>query len=106
MEEMLLGSSGWVAGLVCAFPAETVAIYRYVKAGRIEEATRIYRWFMPLLEFDIQPKLVQYIKLTEERAGVGSEYVRAPRLALVGKERTAALKIIDTALANRPALVA
>ena len=104
MEEMLLGSSGWVAGLVCAFPAETVAIYRYVKAGRIAEATRIYRWFMPLLEFDIQPKLVQYIKLAEERAGVGSEHVRAPRLALVGQERAAALKIIDTALANRPAL--
>lgn len=104
MEEMLLGSSGWIAGLVCAFPAETVAIYRLVRAGRIAEATTVYRWFMPLLEFDIRPKLVQYIKLAEERAGVGSEFVRAPRLALVGKEREAALTIIDTALANRPAL--
>jgi dihydrodipicolinate synthase/N-acetylneuraminate lyase len=104
VEEMLLGSTGWIAGLVCAFPAETVAIYRMVKAGQIAEATRIYRWFMPLLEFDIRPKLVQYIKLTEERAGVGSEHVRAPRLVLIGKEREAALKIIDTALANRPEL--
>lgn len=104
MEEMLLGSQGWIAGLVCAFPAETVAIYRLVKAGRIAEATKIYRWFMPLLEFDIRPKLVQYIKLAEERVGMGSEHVRAPRLPLAGKEREAALKILDTALANRPAL--
>ena len=104
MEEMLLGSQGWIAGLVCAFPAETVAIYRLTKAGRIAEATKIYRWFMPLLEFDIRPKLVQYIKLAEERVGVGSEHVRAPRLPLAGKEREAALKILDTALANRPDL--
>jgi dihydrodipicolinate synthase/N-acetylneuraminate lyase len=104
MEELLLGAVGWVAGLVCAFPAETVAIYRLVKAGRIAEATAIYRWFMPLLEFDIRPKLVQYIKLTEERAGVGSEHVRAPRLKLEGKERAEALKIIETALATRPVL--
>src|SRR6185437_9371366 len=104
MEEMLLGATGWVAGLVCAFPAETVAIYRLVRAGRIAEATGIYRWFMPLLEFDIRPKLVQYIKLAEAQAGVGSEYVRAPRLALAGKERAAALAIIETALASRPAL--
>ena len=104
MEELLLGAVGWVAGLVCAFPAETVAIYRLVRAGRIAEATAIYRWFMPLLEFDIRPKLVQYIKLTEERAGVGTEHVRAPRLKLEGKERAEALKIIDTALATRPGL--
>ncbi len=104
MEEMLLGATGWVAGLVCAFPAETVAIYRLVRAGRIAEATEIYRWFMPLLEFDIRPKLVQYIKLAEAQASVGSEYVRAPRLALAGKERAAALAIIEKALASRPAL--
>jgi dihydrodipicolinate synthase/N-acetylneuraminate lyase len=104
MEEMLLGAQGWIAGLVCAFPAETVAIYRLVKAGQIEEATAIYRWFMPLLEFDIRPKLVQYIKLAETRAGVGNEFVRAPRLKLAGKEREDALKIIETALATRPFL--
>ncbi|MDQ2863387.1 MAG: dihydrodipicolinate synthase family protein, partial [Bacteroidota bacterium] len=82
MEELCLGADGWVAGLVCAFPKETVAIYRLVKAGRIEEATKIYRWFMPLLELDIHPKLVQYIKIAEEKEGIGSEAVRAPRLML------------------------
>jgi 4-hydroxy-tetrahydrodipicolinate synthase len=104
MEELLLGAEGWIAGLVCAFPRETVAIYRLVKAGRIEEATKIYRWFMPLLELDIHPKLVQYIKLAEAQAGMGTEYVRAPRLTLIGEERKRILGIIDTALANRPSL--
>ncbi|HEX5154306.1 MAG TPA: dihydrodipicolinate synthase family protein [Parafilimonas sp.] len=104
MEEMLLGAYGWVAGLVCAFPAETVAIYRLIKAGRIEEAVAIYRWFMPLLELDIHAKLVQYIKLAEAQAGIGTEYVRAPRLTLIGKEREYVLNIISDALAKRPAL--
>jgi 4-hydroxy-tetrahydrodipicolinate synthase len=104
MEELLLGADGWVAGLVCAFPKETVAIYTLTKAGRIEEATKIYRWFMPLLELDIHPKLVQYIKLCEAEVGIGSEYVRAPRLTLVGEERERILSIIHTALANRPEL--
>jgi dihydrodipicolinate synthase/N-acetylneuraminate lyase len=104
MEEMLMGADGWVAGLVCAFPAETVAIYRLVKAGRIEEALAIYRWFMPVLELDIHSKLVQYIKLAEVQTGIGSEYVRAPRLALEGKEREKVLKIIGDSVATRPAL--
>ena len=102
MEELCLGADGWVAGLVCAFPAETVAIYNLVKAGRIEEATKIYRWFMPLLELDIHPKLVQYIKLAETQAGIGSEYVRAPRLTLEGNEREEVLKIINDGIATRP----
>jgi 4-hydroxy-tetrahydrodipicolinate synthase len=104
MEEMLMGADGWVAGLVCAFPAETVAIYRLVKAGRIEEALAIYRWFMPVLELDIHSKLVQYIKLAEVQTGIGSEYVRAPRLALEGKEREKVLKIIGESVATRPVL--
>jgi 1-pyrroline-4-hydroxy-2-carboxylate deaminase len=104
MEELCLGADGWVAGLVCAFPKETVTIYNLVKAGRIEEATTIYRWFMPLLELDIHPKLVQYIKLAETQAGIGSENVRAPRLALVGKEREEILKIINDGIATRPVL--
>ncbi|WP_431210672.1 dihydrodipicolinate synthase family protein [Puia sp. P3] len=104
MEELLMGADGWVAGLVCAFPAETVAIYRLVKAGRIEEALAIYRWFMPVLELDIHSKLVQYIKLAEVQTGIGSEYVRAPRLALEGKERERILKVIGEAVANRPSL--
>jgi 4-hydroxy-tetrahydrodipicolinate synthase len=104
MEELCLGADGWVAGLVCAFPKETVTIFNLVKAGKIEEATKIYRWFMPLLELDIHPKLVQYIKLAETQAGIGSETVRAPRLTLVGEEREAILKIINNGIATRPAL--
>jgi len=104
MEELCLGADGWVAGLVCAFPKETVAIYRLVKAGRITEATKIYRWFMPLLELDIHPKLVQYIKLAEKQEGIGSEAVRAPRLVLEGEERGKILKIINDGIASRPEL--
>ena len=104
MEELVMGAEGWVAGLVCAFPRETVAIYRLVKAGHIEEAQKIYRWFMPLLELDIQPKLVQYIKLAEQQAGNGSEAVRAPRLTLIGEERIKVLAIIDQGIASRPEL--
>lgn len=104
MEELCLGADGWVAGLVCAFPKETVAIYRLVKAGRLEEATKIYRWFMPLLELDIHPKLVQYIKLAEKQTGIGSEAVRAPRLILTGEERERILKVINDGIASRPEL--
>ena len=104
MEALIMGADGWVAGLVCAFPAETVAIYQLIKQGRYEEATSIYRWFMPLLELDLLPKLVQYIKLAETQAGIGSEYVRAPRLMLEGEERRRILQIIDTAIATRPTL--
>ena len=104
MEELVLGADGWVAGLVCAFPRETVAIYRLVKAGHIAEATAIYRWFMPLLELDIHAKLVQYIKLAETQAGIGSEYVRAPRLTLVGEERERVLDTINKGIASRPTL--
>ena len=104
MEELCLGADGWVAGLVDAFPKETVAIYNLVKAGKIGEATEIYRWFMPLLELDIHPKLVQYIKLAAAQTGIGSEYVRAPRLILTGKERERILKIINDGIASRPAI--
>jgi dihydrodipicolinate synthase/N-acetylneuraminate lyase len=104
MEELILGAHGWVAGLVCAFPAETVAIYRLVKAGHIAEAAAIYRWFMPLLELDIHPKLVQYNKLAETQAGIGSEYVRPPRLTLTGDERATVLHTINHGIAKRPTL--
>lgn len=104
MESIVMGAKGWVAGLVCAFPAETVAINNLIQAGRIEEARSIYRWFMPLLELDIHPKLVQYIKLAEQETGLGTEHVRAPRLSLKGEERDRVLGIIHKALANRPKL--
>lgn len=104
MEELMLGAHGVVAGLVCAFPKETVALYKLTKAGKIEEALKIYRWFLPLLELDIRPKLVQYIKLAEQEVGLGSELVRAPRLTLIGEERERVLKIIRTGIATRPNL--
>ena len=102
MEELCLGADGWVGGLVDAFPKETIAIYNLVKAGKIDEATKIYRWFMPLLELDIHSKLVQYIKLAAAKTGLGSEYVRAPRLILEGEERERILKIINDAISTRP----
>ena len=101
-EELAAGADGLVAGLVCAFPDETVAIYNLMKAGRYAEALEIYQWFMPLLELDIQPKLVQYIKLAEQQVGLGSEQVRAPRLPLVGEEREQVLGVIDRGIATRP----
>jgi 4-hydroxy-tetrahydrodipicolinate synthase len=104
MEELLMGACGWVGGLVGAFPAETVAIFKLVKAGRIEEALEIHRWFLPLLELDLHPKLVQYIKLAEAEVGLGTEYVRAPRLQLIGKEREAVLEVIRRGVASRPVL--
>ncbi len=104
LESLLMGADGWVAGLVCAFPAETVAIYELQKAGRIKEAIEIYRWFLPLLELDINPKLVQNIKLAEVATGIGTENVRAPRLPLFGEERDHVLNIIKEGLRTRPTL--
>lgn len=104
MESLVMGADGWVAGLVCAFPRETVAIYRLVKAGKYKEALAIYRWFLPVLELDVSTKLVQNIKLAETLTGLGNEIVRAPRLPLIGDERNRVLNILNTALANRPQL--
>ena len=104
LESLLMGADGWIAGLVCAFPRETVAIYELQEAGKIQEAISIYRWFLPLLELDINPKLVQNIKLAEVATGLGSETVRAPRLPLVGQEREHVLKVIEDGLKIRPEL--
>ena len=104
VESLLMGADGWVAGLVDAFPQETVAIYRLIKAGRHQEAIQIFRWFLPLLELDIHPKLVQNIKLAEVATGIGTENVRAPRLKLAGEERQRVQDIIDKALSVRPTL--
>jgi len=105
-ECLIMGAVGWVAGLVDAFPKETVAIYRLIQAGRYQEAIAIHRWFLPVLELDIHPKLVQYIKLAEVATGIGTENVRAPRLPLTGTERETVLNTINLALANRPELPA
>lgn len=104
MESLVMGADGWVAGLVDAFPRETVAIFAYTKAGKIDEALTIYRWFLPLLELDISPQLVQNIKQCEVATGIGTGHVRKPRLILKGAERISVQKIIDTSLATRPDL--
>ena len=104
MEELLMGADGWVAGLVDAFPAETVAVYRLVKAGRTDEALKIYRWFLPILELDINPQLVQNIKLAEVMTGIGTEHVRPPRQILQGDERLRVQAILEEGLATRPQL--
>jgi 4-hydroxy-tetrahydrodipicolinate synthase len=103
-ESLCAGADGLVAGLVDAFPRETVAIYRLVKAGYYKEALKIYRWFLPVLELDIHPKLVQYIKLAATQTGIGTEHVRAPRLGIEGEERKQILAIINQAIETRPEL--
>lgn len=104
MECLCMGADGWVAGLVDAFPKETVAIYRLVKAGYYQEALKIYRWFLPVLELDIHSKLVQYIKLAASITGIGTENVRAPRLKIEGEERNNVISIIEDALKTKPQL--
>jgi len=104
LESLFMGADGWVAGLVCAFPSETVAIYELAKANRTIEALKIYRWFLPLLELDINTKLVQNIKLAEVATGIGTENVRAPRLPLIGEERARVLEIINAGLVSRSEL--
>lgn len=106
MESLLMGADGWVAGLVNAFPRETVALYSLICQGRISEALQLYRWFLPLLELDIHPKLVQYIKLAAWRNGLGTDHCRAPRCRLEGAERARILKLIDQAMQGRPDLEA
>jgi Dihydrodipicolinate synthase/N-acetylneuraminate lyase len=96
------GATGWIAGLVNAFPLESVALYRHAMSGRREEALALYRWFLPLLRMDTVPKFVQLIKLVQEQVGRGSARVRGPRLEVDGVERTQALAVIEHAIATRP----
>lgn len=105
LESVLLGVQGWVAGLVNAFPRETVALWDLAVSGRWDEARELYRWFTPLLHLDTKIKLVQYIKLAMAETGMGSEMVRAPRLPLAGTEREEILRIIRQAIATRPETV-
>ena len=102
MESILMGAKGWVAGLVDSFPEETVAIFTYCKAGEWEKARAVFRWFLPLLELDISPQLVQNIKLCEQATGLGTGYVRKPRLPLEGTELKRVEFIINESLVNRP----
>jgi 4-hydroxy-tetrahydrodipicolinate synthase len=98
------GAVGWVAGLVNAYPAESVRLFELAKAGKREEIFELYRWFLPLLRMDTVPKFVQLIKWVQEKAGVGSARVRAPRLELHGEQLNAATAVFEKALANRPAI--
>jgi 4-hydroxy-tetrahydrodipicolinate synthase len=102
LESLLLGATGWVSGLVNAFPAENRLLWDLATAGRWEEAREVYRWYTPLLHLDTHVKLVQYIKLAEQECGLGSETVRAPRLTLIGEERERIVSIIRRAIATRP----
>ncbi len=106
VESVLLGAVGWVAGLVNAFPTESVRLFALARDGRWEEAKALYRWFMPLLHLDCHVKLVQYIKLAQAMAGLGSEMVRAPRMVLAGTEREEIASIIQKGLDARPRLAA
>lgn len=103
-EALAVGAVGWVAGLVVAFPKETVAIYQLMKQGRREEALAIYRWFRPLLDLDVSSYLVQNIKLAEVHATGSNDRVRMPRQPLAGKRRKDVEKIILDAIATRPKL--
>jgi 4-hydroxy-tetrahydrodipicolinate synthase len=104
VEAAAMGARGWVAGLVNAFPVESVRLLDLVLAGKADEARRLYEWFLPLLRFDTVPKFVQLIKLAQVEVGWGSERVRPPRLPLDGAEREAAIAVVRNCLATRPAL--
>jgi 4-hydroxy-tetrahydrodipicolinate synthase len=103
-EALAVGAAGWVAGLVTAFPRETVAIYRLMREGRYEEALVLYRWFRPLLDLDVSTYLVQNIKLAEAITIGSNERVRMPRQPLSGEMRATVEATIKSALATRPNL--
>ncbi|HET9132692.1 MAG TPA: dihydrodipicolinate synthase family protein [Gemmatimonadales bacterium] len=102
VEGVAAGAAGWVAGLVNALPEESVVLFELAVAGKTAEARALYDWFLPLLRLDTVPAFVQLIKLVQQECGLGSERVRAPRLALEGAEREAALGVIHEALASKP----
>lgn len=102
LEASILGIDGWVAGTGIAFPEENQHLWELTRAGRWVEARTLYRWFQPLLKLDTHVHFVQYIKLCEQETGLGSEWVRAPRLPITGEERKRVLKIIRDAIRSRP----
>jgi 1-pyrroline-4-hydroxy-2-carboxylate deaminase len=103
LESIPMGAVGWIAGLVNAFPVESVRLFELGRDGRLDEARSLYEWFLPLLRLDTVPKFVQLIKLVQAEVGRGSARVRPPRLELEGDELAAALVVVRAAIANRPA---
>jgi len=101
-EGLALGCDGLLAGVGCSFPRETVALYDLMVAGRFAEALKLYQWMTPMLHLDVSTKLVQNLKLIDVLAGTGTEYMRRPRLPLIGPERECVEAIVKTALATRP----
>jgi 4-hydroxy-tetrahydrodipicolinate synthase len=106
LESVVLGTVGWVSGLVNAFPRENRLLWDLLKSGRYDEARKVYQWYTPLLHLDTHVKLVQYIKLAAAECGYGTEMVRAPRMPLAGEERERILNVIRKAIATRPKLPA
>ncbi|MBK9529804.1 MAG: dihydrodipicolinate synthase family protein [Acidobacteria bacterium] len=102
VEGVNAGATGWIAGLVSAFPKESVDLLNYAMNGEKEKARELNEWFLPLLRLDTVPKFVQLIKLVQEKVGWGNTRVRPPRLELTGTELEETIKIIDHALATRP----
>jgi len=102
VEGVRAGAAGWIAGLVNAFPRETMALFNSAIAGQTKKADELYKWFLPLLRMDTVIKFVQLIKLVQEETGVGKERVRPPRLTLAGQERKVALDTLKYALKHRP----
>jgi 4-hydroxy-tetrahydrodipicolinate synthase len=96
------GATGWIAGLVNAFPKESVALYHYAMRGETKKAAELYQWFLPLLRMDTVVTFVQLIKLVQQEMGWGHERVRAPRCVMAGAERKEALETLKIALKNRP----
>lgn len=102
VEAIHMGAVGWIAGLVNAFPKESVALFEAAQKGETERVFEIYRWFLPMLRMDTVPKFVQLIKLVQEEVGMGSARVRPPRLQVVGAELAEARRIVAVAVANNP----
>lgn len=102
VEGIYAGATGWIAGLVNAFPRESVALFEYAIHDEVKKEAALYQWFLPLLRMDTVPKFVQLIKLAQEKAGMGSVRVRPPRLELIDNELAEAEAIIDFALSTRP----
>jgi 4-hydroxy-tetrahydrodipicolinate synthase len=103
VEAVYAGATGWIAGLVNAFPAESVELFDLAAAGRKAEAFDLYKWFLPLLRLDTVPKFVQLIKYAQELAGMGSARVRPPRLELPTGEAVAVRQMVEDFIASRPA---